>query len=89
MIVCKRVYYSGRVQGVGFRYTTENLARNFAVTGFVRNLPSGDVELVSEGEAEEVQRFLDALAARMARYIQQQKIQDETPAGYQQFLIRA
>ena len=53
-----RVYYSGHVQGVGFRYTTQSVARRFAVTGFVRNLPDGRVELVAEGEQREVEAFL-------------------------------
>ena len=87
-MICKHVYYSGRVQGVGFRYTTHSLAQQFAVTGFVRNLPTGEVELVAEGEAGEVQRFLNALAKQMARYIHSQKVQDENPAGFGDFGIR-
>ena len=43
------VHYSGRVQGVGFRYTVRTLATRFAVTGFVRNLADGRVQLVVEG----------------------------------------
>src|SRR5207245_6186322 len=48
--VSRHVYYSGQVQGVGFRYTAQQLAAGFAVSGFVRNLPNGDVELVAEGD---------------------------------------
>jgi acylphosphatase len=54
MTVCKRVYYSGRVQGVGFRYAAQGLAEDFDVSGYVRNLPGGDVELVAEGPVEQV-----------------------------------
>ena len=43
------MYFSGHVQGVGFRYTTRSVASRFAVTGYVRNLPDGRVELVAEG----------------------------------------
>ena len=50
MTVCKRVLYSGRVQGVGFRYTTQALAAGHPIAGYVRNLPTGEVELVAEGE---------------------------------------
>lgn len=56
------VRYRGRVQGVGFRYTCVRLAEGFAVTGRVRNLPDGDVELEAQGAADEVRRFLDAIA---------------------------
>ena len=57
------VYYSGRVQGVGFRYSVREVACGFEVTGFVRNLPDGRVEMVAEGEEEEVQAFLEAIVA--------------------------
>src|ERR671936_740596 len=86
--VCKRVYYSGRVQGVGFRYTTQGLARGFAVSGYVRNLPAGEVELVAEGEPGEVDRFLAAVAERMGHYIEEARVQDVPPGGYQGFRIR-
>lgn len=87
-MVSKRVYYSGRVQGVGFRYTAESLAQNFDVAGYVRNLPNGDVELVAEGPADQVEQFLKAVAGRMARHIHHTTIQDETPGGYQGFEVR-
>ena len=54
----KRVIYEGRVQGVGFRYTTKDLARGDDVLGTVRNLPDGTVELIVAGEGEEVGEFL-------------------------------
>ena len=54
----KRVIYEGRVQGVGFRYTTKDLARGYDVLGTVRNLPDGTVELIVAGEGEELGEFL-------------------------------
>lgn len=54
----KRVIFEGRVQGVGFRYTTKDLARGFDVTGTVRNLPDGTVELIVSGEKGEVADFI-------------------------------
>ena len=63
------VYFSGWVQGVGFRFTTIRIARDYAVTGFVRNLPDGRVELAAEGTRSELESFLGAIQGRMGRYI--------------------
>ena len=65
----REVYYSGHVQGVGFRFSTQRVAADFAVDGCVRNLPDGRVHLVAEGEADEVERFLQAVRDRMGAYI--------------------
>ena len=73
---------------MGFRYTTQHLAAGYTVAGHVRNLPNGDVELVAEGEADEVERFLTAIAVRMAGYIGRTDIREEPPAGRQGFHIR-
>jgi acylphosphatase len=88
VMVCKQIRYTGRVQGVGFRYTAQRLAQDFAVAGYVRNLRSGDVELVAEGTAEEVDAFLAAIARQMGGYIEQTSVQDVTPGGYKGFSIR-
>ena len=87
MTIGKRVVYSGRVQGVGFRYTAQHLAAGYAVAGYVRNLPDGDVELVAEGEADEVQRFLDSVADQMAGCIRDHTIHDEPTTGHETFRI--
>ncbi|NOZ23539.1 MAG: acylphosphatase [Planctomycetes bacterium] len=63
------VYFSGRVQGVGFRFTTIHVARGYDITGFVRNLSDGRVELVAEGARCELQGLLAGLQQRMGRYI--------------------
>jgi acylphosphatase len=88
MMVCKQVRYTGRVQGVGFRYTAQRLATDFAVTGYVRNLPDGDVELVAEGAADQVDGFLAVVARAMAGYIDECSVEDVTPGGYKGFRIR-
>jgi acylphosphatase len=88
MTICKHVYYSGRVQGVGFRYTAQGIADGFKVGGWVRNLRDGRVELLVEGEADQVDAYLDALARRMAGYIHDTAIQDEPPQGLQGFGVR-
>jgi acylphosphatase len=61
-MTARHVFYEGRVQGVGFRWTTKNLARGYEVTGWVRNLPDGRVEMQVCGETEEVESFLEAIA---------------------------
>jgi acylphosphatase len=65
----RQVFYRGQVQGVGFRFTARQAAQNFAVTGFVRNLPDGRVELVAEGETGELDRVLAEIAKVMRGYI--------------------
>ena len=51
------VFYAGRVQGVGFRYTVKSLVTGFEVTGTIRNLSDGRVELIAEGAKEELEAF--------------------------------
>jgi len=60
-MIARQVFYEGRVQGVGFRYTTRNVARGYDVSGWVLNLPDGRVHLHVQGEAEEVRAFLAAM----------------------------
>jgi acylphosphatase len=52
-----RIFYSGSVQGVGFRYTARSTATGFEVAGTVRNLPDGRVELIAEGARGELEAF--------------------------------
>lgn len=65
----RSVHFTGLVQGVGFRYTTEHIARGFAVTGFVRNLPDGRVELVAQGSPGEIDRFVREIQRVMHGHI--------------------
>ena len=58
----RQVFYEGRVQGVGFRFTVKQRAHGYDVVGWVRNLEDGRVELVCGGEREEVEAFLEAIA---------------------------
>lgn len=64
-------HFAGRVQGVGFRYTVKNLALQYNVGGYVRNLPDGRVELVMEGPDEQMQYLFDDVARRMTGYIRE------------------
>ena len=56
-----QVFYEGRVQGVGFRYSVKQIAKGFSVTGWVRNLDDGRVEMQVSAEPEELRAFLDAV----------------------------
>jgi acylphosphatase len=56
-----QVYYSGNVQGVGFRYTVKSTATGYEVTGCVRNLADGRVELIAEGMRDELEAFRQAI----------------------------
>ena len=57
----RHVFFEGRVQGVGFRWTVKNLARGYEVTGWVKNLPDGRVEMQVSGETDEVDAFIEAI----------------------------
>jgi len=67
----KQCLFSGRVQGVGFRYTVKNIALRYDVGGYVKNLPDGRVELVMEGPEDQMEHLLDDVEERMKSYIQQ------------------
>ena len=62
----RRVFYSGRVQGVGFRFISQRLAREFQVSGSVRNLADGRVELIVQADAEVVSSYLRAISRELA-----------------------
>lgn len=61
MTASVQVFYEGNVQGVGFRWSVRQIAKGFDVTGSVRNLQDGRVELQATGEEDEVRAFLDAI----------------------------
>jgi len=69
-----QVHYEGRVQGVGFRWTVKDLAREFDVAGMVKNLPDGRVELVAQGD--ETEEFLEAIRrSALAGHIESERIE--------------
>jgi acylphosphatase len=87
MTIAKRVIYSGRVQGVGFRYTAKGIANGFKVAGHVRNRPDGTVELLAQGAADQVEGFLGAIGRQMTAYVEDQETQDVPPTDAQTFTI--
>jgi len=84
-----RVYYTGRVQGVGFRYTCRSVAMGFDVTGTVRNLSDGRVELIAEGERVELEEFQQAIRDEgLARLIRNEETDwSEATAEFRGFEI--
>lgn len=73
-MIAKQVIYSGRVQGVGFRFTTRQIASGYDVSGWVKNLPDGRVELQAMGEGEEVRAFLaEILDSSLSSHIKEHK----------------
>jgi len=71
-----QIYYSGNVQGVGFRYTAKSVATGFEVTGTVRNLADGRVELIAEGDKTELEAFRQAIRdAGLEHFIRDEAVQ--------------
>jgi acylphosphatase len=75
------VYFSGHVQGVGFRQTVVTTARGFAVSGWVRNLYDGRVEMKCEGGEAELESFLSAILNEMRGYAESHERSWETATG--------
>lgn len=73
-MTARQYLFAGRVQGVGFRYTTKNIAKGFDVLGWVKNLPDGRVELQIMGDEEELNEFIEELHdSPLGHHIQEQE----------------
>ena len=70
-----KVVYSGRVQGVGFRFRIRLLSERFSVSGYVKNLPDGRVELVAQGDPGEIDRFRQDIQTEMRGLVRQEEDQ--------------
>lgn len=84
------IWISGRVQGVFYRAHTEQVARQLGLTGWVRNLPDGRVEIVAEGEEEKLQKLLDwCWQGPPAAQVNAVEMQEEPATGeFEQFAKR-
>lgn len=71
--IAKHVIFSGRVQGVGFRYTCHRIALRYELTGFVKNLHDGSVELLVQGHPDDVADCLEDIGESFGRYIRDKK----------------
>ncbi len=67
--VRQEIHFRGRVQGVGFRWTVQRIAKHFEIVGYVRNLPDGRVQVVAEAEADELDRFVGTIEVEMKAFI--------------------
>ena len=84
------VFYSGHVQGVGFRYSVQDIAMTMGVTGWVKNLEDRSVEVVAEGEHKALEEFLDKISkSYIGRYIKDTDVSWEKPVNeFKDFDIR-
>ena len=89
-MIRRRSHFSGRVQGVGFRYTVQALAKSFpSLRGYVRNLPDGRVELVAEGDEAEIARLLKRIEEKMKGFIKNRADDDSPPTQeFNDFSVR-
>jgi len=69
--LAKRIVFAGRVQGVGFRYTSLRIAKGYELTGHVRNLADGTVEMVAQGSSKEIDDCLREIQAYFGDYIRE------------------
>lgn len=84
----KTAFFSGRVQGVGFRYHTLQIAKEFDTSGYVRNLPDGRVQLEAEGHQQEVNAFIDEISDRLSMFIRSTEVSENwREAQFQGFTI--
>jgi len=82
------VFFSGNVQGIGFRYSALEIAQNLGLSGFVKNLPDGRVELLAEGSEEKLQELCQKLNQEFKNQIQDSEISwSETSQKYSSFEI--
>ena len=86
--VAKHIIFVGHVQGVGFRFTAYHMANRHRLTGFVRNLPDGTVEMLAQGGANDIDECIQDIQDSFAGYIRDIKIEEVPPdPNYKEFRI--
>jgi acylphosphatase len=84
----KHIIFTGRVQGVGFRFTAFNIANRHQLTGFVRNLPDGNVEMFAQGPAQTIDNCIRDIEEEFSDYIRETEIEEIPPnLQYKDFKI--
>ncbi len=75
-MTARHIIFIGRVQGVGFRFTAFDIANRYQLTGLVRNLPDGNVEMIAQGPADDIADCLGDIKESFADYIRETKIEE-------------
>jgi len=87
-MAAKRMIFIGRVQGVGFRFTAHRMASRHQLTGFVRNLPDGTVEMLAQGPARDIDDCIQDIKEYCGDYLRETRIQEiPTDPKYKDFRI--
>jgi len=74
----KHIIFVGCVQGVGFRFTALNVANRYGLTGLVRNLPDGTVEMIVQGHRDDIDYCIQDIKESLGNYIRETKIKETT-----------
>ena len=77
--IAQQIIFTGRVQGVGFRFTAFGIANRYELTGFVRNTPDGTVEMLAQGHPEDIADCIRDIKESFADYIKETKIENIPP----------
>jgi acylphosphatase len=86
--ITKHIIFTGQVQGVGFRFTVFNIANHHQLTGFVRNLPDGTVEMLGQGPVQAINDSIQDIKEYFSNYIREIKITEIPPnSQYKDFKI--
>ena len=78
-MIAKRIIFTGRVQGVGFRFTARRAASRRQLTGFVRNVPDGTVEMLAQGRSEDIDDCIQDLKEYFTGYLKETSIEEIPP----------
>jgi len=86
--IAKHAIFRGQVQGVGFRFTVHHIASGYRLTGFVRNLPDGTVEMLAQGTPDDIDSCISQIQDSFAGYIRQTLVEEIPPdPRYKEFRI--
>ena len=87
-MVAKHIIFIGRVQGVGFRFTTHRMAHSHQLAGFVRNLPDGTVEMLAQGPVRNIDDCIQDIQDYFGDYLRETRLQEIPPdPKYKNFRI--
>ncbi|MHC4482519.1 MAG: acylphosphatase [Planctomycetota bacterium] len=75
----KHIIFTGRVQGVGFRFTALDIANRYRLTGWVRNQPDGTVEMIAQGPPDDISDCIQDIQESFGGYIRETKIEEISP----------